>query len=564
MKFKTQKNLLVYIIPAAAALLARTLLLINWWDSPVRWYCNINGLDMQTILKLGTLFYEEKCVFSFYNMFLAIILFFNNNVHSVETIIIVQLLSGVVAAPLVAWCTLRLWKRKYWAVASGLLMALYAPAMMYESVVLKESLFLFFALLSLFAVLKAHKVHFSPFSLFLCGILLALMVTYRVSGLIFCCFASAWILANIFKKLQKNRKKIFIRISFLASGIALVLIPFFIVSLESFSSNNTYGKYLRNYIFSSRSSIESINVVNSKTSVEKNTKNTEVNNKINKAFSLLNNACKRIPPLFSASKIPNNVNYYFLKYKLFPLQYLVGPYLVIPLATVALLLLIFNGGILRKESILFVFIFSYMIPLCAFVPLARYRLVLIPVFCMLAPYPLFMAAKYLRAQKTLLASIPLFLWIMTAYINLPLNSFLRATDFASYGKGIQFQTGSSTEALPYFYQAYELAPWKQMTVINLADALLKCREPEKARAILIPAWQKSPDDLAYRYYLGIAYFFTREPEKAEKLFKSINPEDLGDLKPKYYFFYRQSLLAQKKYKAAAEISEKAGKTDDGK
>ncbi|MCK4982191.1 MAG: hypothetical protein KAS17_04655, partial [Victivallaceae bacterium] len=52
--------LLIYAIPALAALLVRVLLLINWWDSPVRWYCSITGLDMQTVLQTGTWLYIKR------------------------------------------------------------------------------------------------------------------------------------------------------------------------------------------------------------------------------------------------------------------------------------------------------------------------------------------------------------------------------------------------------------------------------------------------------------------------------------------------------------------------
>jgi len=564
MKSQTKNNLLVYGIPTLAALLVRIVLLTNWWDSPVRWYCRIGGLDMQTILKLGNFFYEGKCTFSLYNMFLALILFFNNGVHSVETIVIIQAVSGVLAVPLVAWCSLRIFGRKYLAAVSGLFAAFYAPSMMYESVVLKESLFLFFTLLSFAGVLKAHKSHFSPLSLFFCGIFLALTVTHRISALAFCGLASLWILACLFKKLKKDRKKLFISISFLSAGIGLVLIPFFIVSLKSFSSDSTYGSYLRNYIFSSRSSVESINVTTDVPEKKAdNTENTKPHNKISKAFSLLKNMCKRIPLVFSASEIPNNINYYFLKYKLFPLQYLIGPFFLVPLAVTALILLVLNRGVLHKESILFVFILSSMLPLIVFVPLARYRLVLIPVFCMLAPYPFFSAWKAWRSGKLFSALVPALIFTIVIYINLPLHVFLRSTDFVSYGKGLQYKTGKSASAIPYFYEAYNMAPYKQMTIVNLAESLLANRQSEAALKILIPAHRKEPENLAYRYYLGIAYFFTRSPEKAEQIFKKINPGDMGDLKAKYYYFYESSLRMQKKYKAAAELRRKALKDGNG-
>ncbi len=555
MKFKTKKNLLIYGIPTLAALLVRIILLINWWDSPVRWYCSISGLDMKTILELGKLFYEGKCVISLYNIFLAIILFLNNGIYSVEAIVIVQVISGIIVAPLVAWCTLRIWGKPYWAAVSGLLTALYAPAIMYEAFVLKESIFLLFAILSLAAVLKTHKSHFSPIALFVCGISLALVVTHRISALPFCGFASLWIIACLFKKLKKDKKNILIRISFLMLGLSLVLIPFLIDNLRT---DDTYRKYLTGYIFASHSSPQSINIVN-KAPVEK-VKNT----KTNKIFSLLNNMRKNIPLVFSASEIPNNINYYFLKYKLFPLKFLFGPLFILPLAVTTLIILLFKRAFMHKESILFIFIFSYIIPILIFVPLARYRLVMIPVFCMLAPYPVFAMKKAWHEKKNILVLLPAVIWAVILYINLPVNSFLRSTDFVSYGKGIQFKTGKSASALPYFYEAYNIAPYKQMTVVNLSEALIKNRQPKEALRILIMAQKKDPQNLAYRYYLGVTYFFTGKPAQAEQIFRKINPDDMGSLKAKYYYFLGASLRMQNKHKAAAELRRKALKDSNAK
>ena len=563
MKFKAKIKLFVYALPVAAALLVRALLLQNWWSSPVRWYCNISGLDMQSVLQTGKMFYDGEEVVALYRALLAAILFFNNGTPCPEAVVILQLIGGVIIAPLTAWCALKVWGKPYPAMLSGLFAALYAPAMMYQVLVLKESILLFFALLSLAAVLWAHKRRFSRSSLWICGIFLALACVCRINALPFCGLASLWIIAALFKK-PGSRKKVLVHTVFLAFGILNVFIPASIFNgIVPVAGKRIFMPFpvpRLNYIakVSGKTQPTDLNAPSAPVPTG------QTPSKSGRMLRLPLNMLNKAPAVFSASETPNNVNYYFLKYKLFPLKYLVGPYLIIPLAVTALIMLLFNGGILRKESILFVFIFSYMIPLCIFVPLARYRLVLIPVFCMLAPYPLFTAAKYQRAGKTLLAAMPIIIWLLTAYINLPLNSFLRASDFVSYGIGMQHKAGNPAAALPWFIKAYELAPWKQMTVINLADTFLKCRKPEKAKAILIPALQKSPDNPAYRYYLGIAYFFTREPGKAEALFKSIDPKDMADLKPKYYFFYRQSLLAQKKYKAAEELYRESGKDKNGK
>lgn len=557
MRLRAKNNLLVYVIPASAALLVRIILLINWWDSPVRWYCSITGLDMKTVLETGTWLYNGQTTFSIYKALLTTILFLNNGAACPEAVIIIQLIGGIIIAPLVAWCTFRLWGNAYWASASGLLAALYAPALMYQLLVLKESTLLFFAVLSLAAVLWAHKKHFSPKALWICGMLLALACISRINALPFCGLATLWVTACLFKKCRSDKKLLMLRTGFLVSGIISVFIFFSIVN--ACLTKGTYFLPLQTplgYITTLGKVLEpktvnvAVDISNKETDAE------EVNH-------FLLNMLRKVPKIFLASEIPNNVNYYFLKYKLFPLRYLTGPFLLIPLAVTALVLLVLNRGVSRKESILFVFIFSYMLPMCYFIPLARYRLVLVPVFCMLAPYPVFSAWKAWRGGKLFSALIPVMVFTVVIYMNFPLNAFLRATDFVSYGKGIQYKTGKSASAIPYFYEAYNMAPYKQMTVVNLVEALLKNRQPEKALEILLPAHEKEPENLAYRYYLGIAYFFTRDSGKAEQIFKKINPGDLGDLKAKYYYFYEASLRMQKKYQAAEELRRKALKDTNG-
>jgi len=60
------------------------------------------------------------------------------------------------------------------------------------------------------------------------------------------------------------------------------------------------------------------------------------------------------------------------------------------------------------------------------------------------------------------------------------------------------------------------------------------------------------------------FFFTGKAKQAEQLFIKINPEDMGILKVKYYYFYSESLRAKNKYNAAAKLRHKALKNNNGK
>ncbi|MCK4983056.1 MAG: hypothetical protein KAS17_09045, partial [Victivallaceae bacterium] len=316
--FKTKNNLLIYIIPTLAALLVRIILLINWWDSPVRWYCNIGGLDMQTILQSGECLYRGGSTFALHKALLTAILFLNDGVACPEAIVIIQLIGGVFIAPLVAWCTIRIWGKTYWALVSGLLAALYAPAMMYQVLVLKESILLLLALLSLTAAIWVHKRHFSYKALWLCGISLALACICRINAIPFCGLASLWIIASLFKKLNYDRKAILIRTTFLAVGILTVFVPVSLINVYLTKGKTFLPVHIPKIEYITK--LGSIAKPASMNSPAINTSKT--GSKVAKKNSLIVNMAKKVPSIFSASEIPNNVNYYFLTYKLFPLQYL--------------------------------------------------------------------------------------------------------------------------------------------------------------------------------------------------------------------------------------------------
>ncbi|MDD5698618.1 MAG: tetratricopeptide repeat protein [Victivallaceae bacterium] len=519
MKARTRTKLLIYALPALLALAVRLLLLADWWSSPVRWYYRIGGLDMQTVLQTGVWLYHGQGTFTLYKGLLAAVLLFNAGTASPETVVIVQLLGGVIIAPLTAWCALRIWGRIYWAAVSGVLAALYAPLLMYQVLVLKESFMLFFALLSLSAVLLVHKKHFTAPLLWWGGIGLALPAICRISGLAFSGLASLWIVAALAKKFRYDRKQVWLRTGFLLLGLLTVFLPVSIINAWL-----TEGDYFLPVHSPVKYIVRLGGVVNPSTLNVPVAGTPEAKQKSTDTVGFIVNMARKAPLVFSASEIPNNVNYYFLKYKLFPLEYLAGPLLLLPLAVAALVLLSLNGGMVRKESILFVFVLSYVLPLCFFYPLARYRLVLIPVFCMVAPYPVFAIWKAWRARKRFLLLLPPVIWALVLYVNLPPDGFLRATDFFTYGKGMQFTAGSPATALPYFYQAYQM----------------------------------TPDKPVYCYYLGIAALTAGKAGQAEQLFHRIDPAAMGKETVRYYYYYYgEALRLQHKFKAAAELYRQA-------
>ena len=64
---------------------------------------------MKTVLATGQWLYRGESTFTLYKALLTSILFFNKGIASPEAVVVIQLIGGIVIAPLVAWCALRLW-----------------------------------------------------------------------------------------------------------------------------------------------------------------------------------------------------------------------------------------------------------------------------------------------------------------------------------------------------------------------------------------------------------------------------------------------------------------------
>jgi len=277
----------------------------------------------------------------------------------------------------------------------------------------------------------------------------------------------------------------------------------------------------------------------------------------------LENCIYKFYLLFKPFEIPNNVNYYFMKYKLFPLEFMAGPLLVIPLAFTAILFMLCSWQWMRKEGLLLLYILAYSMPLAFFYPLARYRLIMYPVFAILMFYPFYKAYSQIRRRNTILMILPmLLLWGAVLQVTFPYNADVRATDYVAYGKAIQYQAGKATdESGEYFQKAIEQEPDYIPGYINYADNLIKMGQYQLAHALLADAYARFNGDNGIAYYYGIALLGVRNPAKAESVFRKIPLPGSPDANSQYYYYLGEALRLQNKlpealkfYKAGLEFA----------
>ena len=564
-------------IPLLAAIVIRTILYMFWLQSPVRYYSNIIGLDMQTTLVIGSWLYQGFSIFTIHKFMIAAIMFFNNGQHSTEALILIQIILGALAAPVIAWCALLLTGKRLWAIASGIIAAAYAPALLHECLALRESTQVFFAALSLFGLLWGRKRHFDIVGLIVAGICLSLPCLVRVSSAPFLVLGSLWIVMYLFLRYRRRIlvfKQFILRVCVLAAACFVIFGPVMLFNARNSATKLPFHIDF-NYAFN-LSKVENPKDMNvgplqpESPGAEITPVSEEIAARQN--FSpgrYLKNCICKFYLLFKPFEVPNNVNYYFMKYKLFPLEYMAGPLLVIPLAFAAIMFILCSWQWMRKEGLLLLYILAYSMPLAFFYPLARYRLIMYPVFVILMFYPFYKVYSQMKRRNTILMILPMIvLWVLVLRITFPYNADVRATDYVAYGKAIQYQAGKATEeSAQCFQSAIEQEPDYIPGYINYADNLIKMGQYQQAHSLLADAYVRFNGDNGIAYYYGISLLGVRNPSKAESIFRKIPVPGSSEAGSQYYYCLGEALRLQNKlpealkaYKTGLEFA--SGKKKD--
>ncbi|MHB9138885.1 MAG: tetratricopeptide repeat protein [Victivallaceae bacterium] len=564
----------VLLVPLLAAIAVRTVLYIFWLESPVRFYSSVSGLDMQTTLIIGSWLYQGFSIFTIHKFMIAAVMFFNKGQQCPEALVLIQMILGAAAAPLIAWSALHLTGKRIWAMLAGLAAAMYAPALLYESITLRESTQTFFAALSLFGLLWARKRHFDITGMIVAGVCLSLPCLNRISSVPFLLLGILWIALYLFlknKKKQHPYKQLLTKMSVMVLALAVVFGPvsLFNSKRSSFSLpfhiDLNYALKLGKIEKPKDMNVGPLQVAAPEAKPQKPVQATveaAANTEQQEHYGIpryLRNCINKFYLLFKPFEIANNVNYYFMKYKLFPLQYMAGPLLVIPLAFTAILFMLCSWQWMRKEGLLVLYILSYSMPLVFFYPLARYRLIMYPVFCILMFYPFYKAYSQVKHRNTALLILPmLLLYISVFIVTMPEEISIRPTDYITYGKAMQYQAGKATnESGEYFKYAIEQYPDYIPGYVNYADNLIKTGQYQQANALLTNAYARFNSDNGIAYYYGISLLGTRNPAKAESIFRKIPAPDSNDARSQYYYCLGEALRLQNKIPEALE-SYKAG------
>lgn len=497
MKFLTAHPCLT---AAGTALILRGLFMLFFLFSPFRFFHQVPGLDMETLLRFGEWGAPDNSFF--FTVHRAIVFLFwklNNGSHSVLWHIVLQSVLGTCGAGLLAHTALKLFGKRSLALIAGLLWALNPVELMYEFTTLQDSLVNSGIILSFWTFLIARQKRFRcPFALG-AGAATGLAATGRPVAIGLAFVLCLWTVYDLFRR-HLPLKRFF---SFGAGLLAVWL---------CFSAVNWWHSGKFNCFFNPVPYAVSVNTA----PVSLPAAAVKVHSS---PYPLLETVAKmvlRTPRLWHPVELPENLNIYFLRNHI---PFFRLPFEFIPLfAAVGMILLITSGRWQKREGFLLLPILSLAVFLCIREPIGRYRLLLLPWFILLTVWLI----SYCNTAKRRISMVVLlsFFAALTIFVPRP----LRAADHAAWGWALEKEAGKITpDVMFHFQKAFHLKPDTNNAVSLITRAM---RTNDRAVAVnTARQWMSSSCNSALSLYYAA---LTAYPDhKAMKNFLvMVNPEEL--------------------------------------
>ena len=537
---KIKLNLyVVYLLPLLTGLIARAIFYMHWFKSPFHYYHILVGLDMRKFLIYGENFAHGNGLFSPYRLFIAVIYQIVGSNILPEAVVLGQIIMGLCTVSLTVYVALSISGSRNIALFSGLFIALYAPVIIYETQILKASIFLFLSVLSLATLLYARERHFSSISSFLAGVAAILPFFVRHAGFLWLITIMTWIAFYCrIKMVEKCETRMNLRrICLNFKPLLFFFVGSFSVLLAVIAINRTNGVGSRAYFLPNYSYLlstgadESNDISRKKLSDLVDHKKPSPSRSASKALHKIKHYATKVFYVFNTFEMPNNINYYFVQKKLPVSKFFIGPALLIPLALTGMILMILYGGFYKKESILFFYIAAFAIPICVFLPLGRYKLVLSPIFCITAAYTLIYLYRIVENRGDKLHNIltPCLLTVLFFLTISTVSYPERRDDDKAYGRAASYvpdklmKKGKFSEASTIMAEYYAKNPDNDIIILNYVSSLLGCGRPKDAEFILNTSGIPENRELAGRYYyeLGETYYMLGGRKKALACYREV-------------------------------------------
>ena len=488
----------------------------DYANSPLDMYTKIPTLDMKLIFEQAYAFLHYGGAFTMHRLLCAFSSIFTGGVLTTHGIVLVQMLLGILAGVFTCLAAIRISGSRFAGFFAGVFAGCYAPALMYECFVMKESVTLLFSAIALWAFVSSAK---SVLSKLAQGVLLAALPLARPSGIL-------WGLVSTGLLSLRGFKRGALKAALPLAGFLLFLIAVMLFNysrgagLHLFDTNAGY-----NLQVGAISEAKSYNVADNK---------LESLPPHSLALKVIANVPVKILALVNAKQAPDNINYYFMKEAIPTLVAAPSPLLLIPLGVAGLL---FGAWMaLRRRALRYAVPLAHFvcmsIPICVFIVTGRYALFLLPSLAVGAGCFLheFIVACRCAAKdgKMLVPSAMAALYMLLLFQGIPRDAGLRADDFIAYGMASNMKYGLCQQEGDCYAKALEVNPDRAGAATNLGKWLIDCRHPEEAVLLLSKFREGHQESFGVMANYVVALCLTGRQAEAEKALLDFGePQDMA-------------------------------------
>ena len=518
-------------VTTVIAIITRLVFYALFAGTMFRYYHQVSGLDMQTLLRFSE-WGSNPDVPPFFTIHRAVIWLLwklNNNIHAVDALFMLQSISGILGAVAVADLILMLTGRRKAALAGGVLYAVYLPFLIYEFSVLQETFAVNILLFAVWSLFYARKKHFALLPSLSSGLLWGLTLTGRPVAIPVAVAAAVG--AFLWCRRRKVMKSwgIFLLGILLTAGAASVF-------------NHIHG--WKNGPF--------YNVL--PYTIQYNTGNTSAAGTVNSgkaadSFSkkLLTTGVKmlmRTPQMLSVRELPENQNIYFWRYKMPETRLLPGPEILMTLTVFSLCILLFSGAWKHKEGVI-LWVLLMAPALCGREAIGRYRLMLCPYFIIIAVSGIAYLYHMKKCRAKLISGIVSAAIALTAAgYAMNQNLGMRLSDFLSWAIATESVHGNTEQTLDAYYDYWQRSAMRNDKAFQAMQgaAMRASRFDIAARVIQQAELAGVVNRSLIAYFVGLIHVGNNDPYRVMAAFSNIKPEELPpDLQQNYHMVKRDSL-----------------------
>ncbi|MCD4691089.1 glycosyltransferase family 39 protein, partial [bacterium] len=505
--------------------------------------------------------------------------------HSYTAVRVIQVLFGVGSCLLLFFIARTLFGSREGLLA-GLIAALYVPFIFFDAEILMITYVIFFALLSIWFLLR-YQEHERLWLALAAGGAIGVSALGKPNMLLFVPAAALWlwwVLRNREGGRAKRKGKgngetrasVFRAAGLLIAGAVLVVAPMTIMNMvaaDDFvltSSNGGINFWIGNnhgadgtFLVpqSMRVDLYGTSKMAAEVALGRSLKPSEVSSYwFDKGLDFVTSQPgaelkllgRKLVLFWNAYEIPNHydLNYFRQESKVLGLN----PFLfswIVPLGFMGMYV---SRRHWRKHLVLYVFGVAYVVSLLPFFITSRYRLPIVPVMIVFCAHALWWIWRRVAARERHGWVVPAVVLVASLIIvNLPLVDFSLGPQYATIGQ-VYRDAGDYEEAARYYRLAIEESPEFDLAYNSLGSVLSRMGRSYEAERALLKALDINPNLASSHSNLGLVYMQTERLDQAKRSLLRATQED-PNLKPAWDNLAKLGIMTQDAFMAVSALEQ---------